>query len=245
MTAEKMKTPSHPQYAEWHGYFYGHDLTFLHAELLAIKNIPDALLKKESELMQSKWFDYRRMHPTKATYLLAKEYDRAYRDMQITIKDMGGEFMRGFKGLDFMNSKECKSFWRLRQAIDTLGIRYDFFMRHAMNWCIANGHRQPPRPQHVYTNDEMITDIRLKWEEEQSASIQYCKDDRYNVENFFGHTDQLAYEAFLIGQIKSRQHPEYALHNAIYVRKTLRIEEALRNFEVGIIESTMQKCSDK
>lgn len=240
-----MSYPSQPKYAEWFGYFYGHDLTFLHAELLAIKNIPDALLKKESELMRSKWFDYRRMHPTKATYLLAKEYDRAYRDMQIAIKDVGGEYMRGFKGLDFMNSRECKMFWKLRQAADVLGIRYDFFMRHAMNWCIANGHRQPPRPQHIYSNDELITEVRMKWEEEQAASIQHCKDDRYAVANFFGHVDQLAYEEFLIAQIKSRRHQHYALHNVLYEKKTLRIEEAIRNFDVGVIEMAMQECYSK
>ena len=230
-----------PKYSEWFGYFYGHDLTFLHAEHLAIKNITDSLLKKEIELTETKWFDYRRMHPTKATYLCAREYDRAYRDMLVTINDISGKYKRGFKGLDFMESRECKAFWRMRQAIDALGIRYDFFLRHAMNWCIENGWRQPPRPMHVYTNDDLITDVMLKWEEELNSSIQVCNDDRYTVENFFGHADQLAYEAFVIKHIKTRNHPQYALHNAIYITKSVRIEEALRNFDGRVVEMALQQ----
>jgi hypothetical protein len=234
--------PDSPRLTEWFGFFYGHDLGLLHAELLAIQHIPAALLKKEAALYRTKWFDYRRMHPTKATYLLAQCYNRAYQDCMSVMRDRSGKFMRGFKGMDFMESRERLSFWRLRQLIDSLGIRYDFFLRHAMNWHIEAGWLQPPRPSHLGSNQDMITDVMMAWEEECAARIQFPKDTRYKVANFFGHVDQLDWETFLVAQIKTRRHPQYALHSALYIEQTLRIEKAIEEFDERVIQSAIEEC---
>lgn len=234
--------PDSPRLTEWFGYFYGHDLGLLHAELLAIQHIPAALLKKEAALYRTKWFDYRRMHPTKATYLLAQCYNRAYQDCMSVMRDRSGKFMRGFKGMDYMESRERLSFWRLRQLIDSLGIRYDFFLRHAMNWHIDAGWLQPPRPSHLGSNQDMITDVMMAWEEECAARIQFPKDTRYKVANFFGHVDQLDWETFLVAQIKTRRHPQYALHSALYIEQTLRIEKAVQEFDERVVQSAIAEC---
>ena len=235
------KTPnSEPKHGEWLGYFYGHDLTFLHAELLAIQNVKDALLKKESALMKVKWFDYRRMHPTKATYFLAHSYNKAYsRFISITQDGRSAPYMRGFKGMDFMLTKERLSFWRLRQHIDKLGIRYDFYLMKGMDWCIANGWLQPARPSHLMTNEEMVTDIMMAWEEECAIRMQFALDDRYKVSNFFGHSDQLAYEQFIIDSIKTRQRPHFALNAALYLEDAVRIEKALEEFSERVVEEAI------
>ena len=47
-----------PKLQEWFGDFYGHDLSFLHCEVAAIANIDGKLLKREPELLTTKWFDY-------------------------------------------------------------------------------------------------------------------------------------------------------------------------------------------
>lgn len=237
-------TPTAPisRPAEWLGYFYGHDLDLLHAELLAIQHIPASLLKKEAELMRSKWFDYRRMHPTKATYFLAQCYNRAYQDCVVVMKDRSGKFMRGFKGLDMLQSREKLAFWRLRQLIDSLGIRYDFFLRQAMDWHVSAGWLQPPRPSHISSNQDMITDVMMAWEEECAARLQFCKDERYKVRNFFGHVDQLAYEEFLIAQIGTRRHPQYGLHAALYIEDAIRIERALQAFDSRVVQLAIDEC---
>lgn len=234
--------PLIPRPADWLGYFYGHDLTFLHAELVAIQHVSDALLKKETGLMQTKWFDYRRMHPTKATYYLAHCYNRAYQDCVSVMKDRSGKFMRGFKGLDVFQSKEKLSFWRLRQLVDSLGIRYDFFLRHAMDWHVNAGWLQPPRPSHLGANQDMITDVMMAWEEECAARIQFARDPRYKAKNFIGHTDQLAYEDFLIAQISHRRHPQYSLHAALYIEDALRIERAVQAFDARVIDAAIDEC---
>ena len=229
-----------PEPAQWLGYFYGHDLTFLHAEVLAIQHVPATLLKKEAELMRTKWFDYRRMHPTKATYFLASCYAKAYGNAIAVMKDSQmGLYHKGFKGMDFMQTKEALSFWRLRQSIDKLGIRYDFYLRKAMDWCIENGWRRPPRPSQLASNPDMVSDIMLAWEEECAARIQFCKDDRYKVRSFFGHADQIAYEQFIVQAIKQRPQPRYGLNSALYVEDAIRIETALTEFGERVVEEAV------
>lgn len=237
--------PDQPKYGEWFGLFFGHDLEMLHAELLAIQHIPASLTKKEPELMRKKWFDYRRMHPTKATYLFAQAYNRAYGDCVSVMKDRSGKFMRGFKGLDFMESRERLAFWRLRQLIDSLGIRYDFFLRKAMDWHVEAGWLQPPRPSHIGANADMVTDVMMAWEEECAARIQFPRDSRYKAVNFFGHVDQLDWESWLVAQIATRRHPQYALHGALYVEGALRIEKAVEAFNARVLEAAIDECSTR
>jgi hypothetical protein len=235
-------TIAEPKLTEWFGEFYGHDLSFLHCEVAAIANIDGKILKREPELLTKKWFDYRRMHPTKATYLFAQCYLKAYQDFMVTTLDFErGKFMRPFKGgPDFMVAKEKKALWQLRQTGDQLGIRYNFFLRFAMNWMMARSWHHAPRPSHMNANDEMLADMVLAWEEECRNSLQICADERYLAANWFGHADQIAYEAFLIKQIKQRAHPKFSLSAALYTHGILRIEAALAHFPAGVVDAALQ-----
>lgn len=236
------QTVTEPKLAEWFGEFYGHDLSFLHCEIKAIQNIDAKILKKEPELLGTKWFDYRRMHPTKATYLFAKCYNRAYKDfMRLTFDHVRGQYMRPFRGTsdDFMDAKERKALWQLRQTADAVGIRYEFFLRHAMNWKVAHNWHHAPRPSHINANEELLVDVGLAWEDECRNSLQICKDERYLAKNWFGHADQVAYENFLIGQIRQRIHKQYSLSAALYQYGVLRIEAALREFPPGLVDSAL------
>lgn len=243
--------PDTPKLTEWFGYFYGHDLGMLHAELLAIQHIPNDLLQKEAGLYRTKWFDYRRMHPTKATYLFAHEFNRAYQGFMVATHDQSGRYMRAFKQMDILEARERLSVWRLRQLADSLGMRYDFFLNKAFRWHshdgwflkkLDKGGRAAPRPAHIGANPELITDVMMAWEEECAARIQFPKDTRYKVENFFGHVDQLDWETYLVGQIKTRRHPQYALHAALYVERTLRIERAVQEFDERVVHSAIAEC---
>lgn len=232
-----------PKLAEWFGPFFGHDLDFLGCEVRTIQNVPAKLLKKEPELHLTRWFDYRRMHPMKATYLFYDMYVRAYRDFITKTFDRGmGSGILPFAGIkgDFLNAREKLSLWRLRQLVDSLGMRYDFFLRFGMNWKIEHNWHHVPRPGHLASNEEMIADCMIAWEEECHNSLQICKDERYLAANFFGHVDQLAYENFLIGQIKTRQHAKYSLHAALYIYGVLRIEAALAHFQPGQLEDALK-----
>lgn len=228
---------------EYYGPYFGQTLSFKECEVLAIGNIDRKLLAAEARLYEYKWFDYRTLHPTMATYLCVHYYNRSYGDFMGQCFDHGKRFMVGFKGKDFMNSREKQSFWKLRQRIDELGIRYDFFMRKAMDWCVAHGWRQPPRPAHIASNDELLVEVANAWAMECRARIQFAVSPRYSVEQFVGGVDQLAYEDYLIANITKRAHPKFALHAALYIYGALRIEAALAHIPTAAIEGAIDFCS--
>lgn len=214
---------------------FGSDLNFLQCEVLAIKHVPHKLLRQEAELCQKRWFDYRRLHPVQTTYLLAKEFDRGYKDFIITTRDhRAGQFMKAFKGNDILTHKEMKSVWRLRQLIDGLGIRYDFFIRKAMQWSMRHNWHHVPRPS-AFRNEDLVSDVILDWEDECRAKIQWPTDTFYRVENFCGHPDQLELERWIVGQIMQRSRPRFALSHALYGARILRVETALQHFGADLV----------
>ena len=225
------------------GSFYGCELDPAQADIATIQHIQPKLLKQEPELMRKKSFDYRRMHPTVATYLFVAEYIKAFKRMTAAAFDVDrAQFVKGMKEIDFMDSRERNTFWKLRQKADECGVRYDFFMRSAMQWCLARGWHQPPRPSQIYSNDDMIVAILDAWAMECRAKIQYPEDPHFLVENWVGSVDQLAYEAYLVERIKQKPTPKYALNAAIYEMGVLRIEAALEHFPVATVEAATDYC---
>jgi hypothetical protein len=225
-----------------YGPFFGSSLTRDECEAFAIARIDNKLLSKEAELYGTKWFDYRPLHPTMATYLMTHHYNRAYGAFMKETLDHKKRFMAAFKGKDVMMHRDAKSFWRLRQRIDQLGIRYDFFCTEAMKWCANNGWRQPPRPAHVSTNDDLIIYVMNRWHEECQAKIQWAINPRYTASQFVGAVDQIDYERHLAEAIMKRPHPKYALHAALYLYDAVRIESAIRSFPTTALEAAIDLC---
>lgn len=235
-----MHSPSTAELESIHGPFYGATLDRLSCEAQAIARIDAKLLAREPALYKSKWFDYRPLHPALATYLLAHCFNRAYGDFMARCFNHKKRFMAAFKGKDVMACREVKSFWKLRQKIDELGIRYDFFCREAMAWCESMGWHQPPRPAHVSTNADLIIHVANRWEEERRAKIQWARLPRYTAAAFVGAPDQLAYEEYLAGAIMTRTHPKYSLAAALYVHDALRVEAALLHLSQRTVEAAIE-----
>jgi len=222
-----------------HGAFFGSALDFHQCEILAIANIDRRLLAHETALYGQKWFDYRPLHPTLATYLFAHHYNRAYGAFMGQYFDHKKRFMAAFKGKDVMAARERKSFWKLRQKCDELGVRYDFFCRVTMEWCAINGWKQPPRPAHAATNAELLVYVANRWAQECRGRIQWAHDPRYTTRNWCGAPDQAAYEAHVLDAIKSKPLPQYALHTALYVFDALRIEAAIEKLPESAVDQAV------
>jgi hypothetical protein len=232
----------------WLGNFFGGNLGFLNYEILTIQHIPVKEMKAEAELMGLKWFDYRQLHPMKATYYFAKCYTVAYQDFyRKSLNAEAAQYVRFLKGHDFLEARENKSIWKLRQLCDRMGMRYDFFLGFAMKrhhkMMDCTGKIYAPRPAHLLCNEELIADAMLAWEEQCQISMQVARNPWYRVSNFNGHKDQLAHEAFVIAQINTRQHKQYSLHAALYLYDTVRIEEALRQFDAGLVDLAIKEVS--
>ncbi len=225
------------------GGFYGSELDAAQADIATVQHIQPKLLKNEAELMRKKWFDYRRMHPAVATYMFVSEYVKAFKRMTAEAFDVDrAQYVKGMKEVDFMDSRERNTFWKLRQKADECGVRYDFFMRTAMRWCLSNGWNQPPRPSQIYANDDMIVAILDAWELECRAKLQYPEDPHFRTENWTGSVDQVAYEEWLIERIKSKRNPAFSLNAAIYEMGVLRIEAALQHFPTATVEAATDDC---
>lgn len=231
-----------PKAPDWFGSSIAHD----DAEILAIQLVDRKMLAGEAKLFERKWFDYRQLHPVCATYLMAHHYNIAFGDFIGRALNHDQRFTKAFKGGDVFKARELKSFWRLRQLIDSLGIRYDFFLRTAMNWHIERGWGKkapsPPRPAHVLNNDELIVDVTNAWERECRAKIQYAQSSRFNVSQWIAAPDQLAYQDHLIASIRRRPHRRFALHAALYLFQQLRIEAAIEHFEAHEVAEAIELC---
>lgn len=232
---------------EWLGNFYGGNLGILNYEILTIQNFKHKETRTESELMASKWFDYRRLHPLQATYYFVKCYNDAYRDFyRKAVNADAAPFVRGIKDHDFLKAKEKTTFWRLRQVCDSVGLPYDFFLRFAMgrhNRIIGDGKVYAPRPTAFVKNDELFADAMLEWEGSLLASMRVAKDPYYRVSNFVGGRDQIDHEAFVIRQIANRRVPRYSLHAAMYLYDVVRVEEALRFFGESLVKEALDEFS--
>jgi len=211
--------------------FFGQTLSLVENEVIAIGKVDPKLLKLEAGLYETKWWDYRHLHPVTATYLFAHEYNKAYQFIVKRCRDVErGAYMKGFKGKDIFEVKQVKrknkqtgeveikeseeitAFWKARQSADRLGIRYDFYIRKAMMWAEDRNWRNIPRPIHLYS-DDLIEHLQECWTEERAARLQSAMAENYLLENYSAHPDQDAYREWAFDQVSHRRHKEFALHH--------------------------------
>lgn len=231
---------------KWCGPYYGSDTSFQDLEILTVQHIPAKIRKGEAELMQTKWFDYRQMHPMLATLYFMECYKVAYRDFtRAAVNADTADFVKPIKGDSFLEAREKLSFWRLRQLVDGLGIRYDFFLAEAMRWYVTECFRReslyPPRPGHIATNEDLLTTVMIAWDEEKATRLQFAQDETFKTANFDGSDHQVAYEKFVIEQIQNRQHKRFALSSYIYTHDMLRVEVAIKHFGADLVNDALRE----
>jgi len=194
------------------------ELTDKECDRLAITHIDKKLLgSNEIRLFHTKWFDYRHLHPTKASILYAQEYLSAYRQgMQTRIDFNRGQYMRPFKGnfeesLFNISKRDYLGLWKGRQAADEMGIPYDFYCSAAITWAEENCWRYLPRPTQMYST-AMKHAIGDRWEDELEARTILPKRDAT------AHPDFISY---LERQVNRREHKTFLLHRLIFQDKVL------------------------
>lgn len=236
--------PSVPksEYLRWTGEFYCNNLAFDHYEILMINKIPKKERKIETELMTTKWFDYRLMHPMYATYYFYHLYIKEFQAFWAkAINFETSSFIYPFKGdarLDFMKAREALSIWRLRQKADLLGIRYDFFLKTAFNKIHrmqAGGRIIPPRPA-MFNKEELLAEIHNEWLAMCKASLQIACSPYFTVLNFNNSLMQREHESFVLDQVAQRTIPYYSLSSCLHLYEVVSIESALQRFDFNIVQ---------
>jgi hypothetical protein len=217
------------------GSFYGHDFSSEECDRRGLLYIDSKLFRGEPELINKRWFDYRFMHPIKATYLFAFYYRNAYRKFFKQTADIREAKQKGgFRGIDCLtqNKQTAHGFLRARQHADRLGIPYDFYVFEAMRLAISKLWQKPPRPAHLYS-DEFSTAIQIAWDEELSVCVRLPIHGFYRTPG--AHIFKAQFKQWLAGQILARSAPEFMLAYAVERDRMLSWFEAEAIFDPGLV----------
>lgn len=162
----------------------------------------------ERQLFETKWFDYRFMHATTATYLYAQRYREVFKVIYARhIDRKAAPYVKGLKAEDMFDSKagQLKGLWRGRMIADMLGMPYEVFielaLERAMRWKRAGGHL--PQPCHLYS-DEIVNHVHAAWEERIRGRMMLAEDPRYRLDRFAGTPAQLAHQNWVCDLLRLR-----------------------------------------
>lgn len=221
--------------------FHGKELSRKDYEVLAYEHISQQLLDLEVGMFRTKWFDYRFMHPTEATYLFAHQYRLAYKRAVERARDMDkAVYSKGYRGTDIFDLKpiEITGFWKARQSADRLGIDYEFYISEAMGYAIRFGWKNFPRPQQLYS-EKMTEYVEERWLEKLSAFTMLPKLEFFlNADEYIGQHDQIEFQSYLMEQIKAKVHPTLALHNYT-MRNVVHMQTAREHFSQEEIDRAL------
>lgn len=214
------------------GKFYGSDLSPQLCDFIALNGIKNDLLEKEASLFATKWFDYRFLHPTKATYLFAHLYSEGYKLASQQIYDVNkGKYMKGWKGKDFMDKKERGGFWKARQKADELGIPYSNYINYAIQFGLKRCWKRIPRPTHLYS-DLCVEFVYDRWQEELLAGIVEPQIAHLRLENQKDSIVHTAMQRWVCSVLKTRKNPHFGLSHYMSKLKIVSESIALEYFDI-------------
>lgn len=194
---------------------------------LAIRFIPLKLLQEEAELNQTKFWDYRHLHPTQATEVYAKCYIAALKRAVSRRTDLWkGLMMKGMKTdtIYELEGRIITGFWKGRQMADRIGCPYDFYCEHAMIFADKARMKFLPSSQQMYcvTVPErlqglpsLVEYIIERWVERSAHSSSYASTDAFLAENYAEGADQIDYVNFLLRKIRRSTMPAGVLVTAL------------------------------
>lgn len=221
--------------------YVGHGMSTEEYDYLAWSTINPKLFKFEVELFGKKWFDYRNMHPTDATYLFSSSYSNAYRMISAVRYDVQrAPFMKGLSGKTgdvFTEQKQRNvlGLWKARQAADRYCIPYDFYCNSAMRIAEEMSWVHMPRPCQLY-GDKILPKIVERWNNELSARVVVAEHDIYKAINYISLIDQNAYYDYLFSIVDMREHKQYLLSDLVYGRKVILECAALGRYGAFLLD---------
>jgi len=183
----------------------------------AFRHIGTKWHKFELGLFQSKWFDYRFLHPVEASALYAEIFGTIYRRFYAQTVDAESAAyitVPSAKRFLFANQyieRKMIGIWRGRQVADFLGIPYDVYINAAMeNRLRFWKQRSLPQPQQLYS--EIIVDkMPDVWKQRQEAKLYYSSHSNYRNEFYKGYPWQNDHHEWLFHTVSTRSSPEVYL----------------------------------
>lgn len=201
----------------------GSEWSNLECDALALRFIPIKLLAEEAELNNTKFWDYRFMHPTQATQLYAQCYAAALKRAVSRRTDLWiGLNMKGLKKACIfeLDARSITGFWKGRQMADRIGCPYDFYCEHAMLFADKARMHFLPSSSQMYTRTvperleglpSLVEYVVERWVARIAHSTFYATHEAYNSDNFCEGPEQIDYLNFLFSKIRRSNMPEGVL----------------------------------
>lgn len=140
-------------------------------DIEVLRHIPLKQRLDEAVLYETKWWDYRPLHPGHATALFAHAYGTAWRQASDRRFGYSGPDRWALVTYPFIDKEwnpfiqaqaRARGFWKARQYCDDGGMPYDFYCQQFFSKA-ENYFEELPRPQEMYRRD-VILPVLEDWE---------------------------------------------------------------------------------
>ena len=176
--------------------------------------VSGADLKKESELLLSKWPDYSFLSPWEATIHFGKIYQNEFRRNIATHVDI--ELSKNSKGIDLSKLSSSPglltSLWRARQKADALGMKYEIYISLCFEFAMNRKRKNLPQPNQLHYSQKSEYAWRNfvlpKWNEYLSEGIVRPGDlAQYRLEYYRQFPAQERYRQQIIQLCRNSSRP--------------------------------------
>lgn len=187
--------------------FVGQGLDVSIYDAIATLRVQPALLKQERALLDTKWWDYRLLHPTEATYCFIGTYSRIFKEAYARDIDWSEATKRTVQGYRYPDQLKhapkghVTMWWKARQAADAIGARYSVFIRSIFSYAKDQGWPEYPRPQHLYQG-VMLEAAIAAWDAEREAYLQFPESQAFHANA--QHPFKRAFDTELLRDIRAR-----------------------------------------
>lgn len=198
-------------------------LSHKEADALALR-VPVEFRREEVSLIPTRWWDYRLLHPTNATYLFAQHYEDAHRAWWHRHIDVDKAAKQKLWHVDLFEHRDLVAIWQARQAADRLALPYKFTCAFALERSLQRQFRHLIRPNQMY-GEEYEYDLLAAWKDANQRGLVLPDSDFYKVAHYSNHPFQNEYRTMLIQAVNDRPAPRYRLLARLLVEG--RISESM------------------
>jgi hypothetical protein len=144
------------------------------------------------------------MQPAQLTFLFAEYYWNQYLSSYKETKDVRTvDRVAPFTPRNIFESDDLTAMWLARQAADSIGCKYFFYLSHVFNVFTSRGWKNLPRPNQIYS-EELVISVTTAWKQRCIDVLQIAESSFYTASAYVSHPDQIAYYQYLQGHINKR-----------------------------------------
>lgn len=205
-------------------YYIGSEMSVINCDKFAHLFIAPETLVEDMELLEHKWWDYRTMHPAKATmyfYHLHNKIAEGYITRYFGVKaGMAHKRFAAIKDLRRQTVNTVRAIWKARMTADALGIPYDVYLHTVFKHFYANYQmyattkvrdQQMPYPNQL-VSDAIIRNVENEWRDERKARFRMPESDLILHKDVWFRPEM---EAALRVDMGMSHYPEFFLDQAI------------------------------